>query len=37
MMKMTQARMDYDAAVTFYQQSQQLLTTAAKTSHAVRP
>ena len=32
MMKMTQARMDYDAAVTFYQQSQQLLTTAAKTT-----
>lgn len=32
MMKMTQARMDYDAAVTFYQQSMQLLTTAAKTT-----
>ena len=32
MMKMTEARMDYDAAVTFYQQSMQLLTTAAKTT-----
>ena len=30
MMKMTQSRMDYDAAVAFYQQSAQLLTTAAK-------
>jgi flagellar basal-body rod protein FlgB len=30
MMKMTQARMDYDAAVTFYQQSMSLLQTAAK-------
>jgi flagellar basal-body rod protein FlgB len=32
MMKMSQARMDYDAAVAFYQQSMQLLTTAAKTT-----
>ena len=32
MMKMTQARMDYDAAVAFYQQSMQLLNTAAKTT-----
>jgi flagellar basal-body rod protein FlgB len=30
MMKMTQSRMDYDAAVAFYQQSLQLLATAAK-------
>ena len=30
MMKMTQARMDFDAAVAFYQQSMQLLNTAAK-------
>jgi flagellar basal-body rod protein FlgB len=30
MMKMTQARMDYDTAVTFYQQATALLTTAAK-------
>jgi len=30
MMKMTQARMDYDAAVGFYQQSLQLLKTAMK-------
>jgi flagellar basal-body rod protein FlgB len=30
MMKMTQSRMDYDAAVAFYQQSMALLTTAAK-------
>jgi flagellar basal-body rod protein FlgB len=32
MMKMTQARMDYDAAVTFYQQSMTLLQTAAKST-----
>ncbi len=32
MMKMSQSRMDYDAAVAFYQQSMQLLTTAAKTT-----
>ncbi len=32
MMKMTQSRMDYDAAVAFYQQSVQLLNTAAKTT-----
>jgi flagellar basal-body rod protein FlgB len=32
MMKMSQARMDYDAAVAFYQQSMLLLTTAAKTT-----
>jgi flagellar basal-body rod protein FlgB len=30
MMKMTQARSDYDTAVTFYQQSMMLLQTAAK-------
>jgi flagellar basal-body rod protein FlgB len=30
MMKLTQARMDYDAAVGFYQQSMQLLKTAIK-------
>ena len=30
MMKMSQARMDFDAAVAFYQQSMQLLNTAAK-------
>jgi flagellar basal-body rod protein FlgB len=30
MMKMSQSRMDYDAAVAFYQQSAQLLATAAK-------
>ncbi len=30
MMKMSQSRMDYDAAVAFYQQSMQLLATAAK-------
>ena len=30
MMKMSQSRMDYDAAVSFYQQSMQLLATAAK-------
>ncbi len=30
MMKLTQARMDYDAAVSFYQQSMQLLKTAIK-------
>jgi len=32
MMKMSQARMDYEAAVAFYQQSMQLLATAAKTT-----
>jgi len=32
MMKMTQARMDYDAAVTFYQQASTLLTTAARST-----
>jgi flagellar basal-body rod protein FlgB len=32
MMKMSQARMDFDAAVAFYQQSMQLLNTAAKTT-----
>ena len=32
MMKMSQARMDYEAAVAFYQQSMQLLNTAAKTT-----
>jgi flagellar basal-body rod protein FlgB len=32
MMKMTEARMDYEAAVAFYQQSMQLLNTAAKTT-----
>lgn len=32
MMKMSQARMDYDAAVAFYQQSMQLISTAAKTT-----
>jgi len=30
MMKMSQARMNYDAAVAFYQQSMQLISTAAK-------
>jgi flagellar basal-body rod protein FlgB len=30
MMKLTQAKMDYDAAVGFYQQSMQMLTTAIK-------
>jgi flagellar basal-body rod protein FlgB len=30
MMKMTQARMDFEAAVAFYQQSMQLLNTASK-------
>ena len=34
MMKMTQARMDYDAAVTFYQQSMALLQTAAKPTNS---
>jgi flagellar basal-body rod protein FlgB len=34
MMKMTQARMDYDAAVTFYQQANQLLTTAARSTNS---
>jgi flagellar basal-body rod protein FlgB len=32
MMKMTQARMDYDAAVTFYQQASTLLTTATRST-----
>jgi len=32
MMKMTQSRMDYDAAIAFYQQSVALLNTAAKTT-----
>jgi flagellar basal-body rod protein FlgB len=32
MMKMSQARMEFDAAVAFYQQSMQLLNTAAKTT-----
>jgi flagellar basal-body rod protein FlgB len=32
MMKMTQARMDYDAAITFYQQASTLLQTAAKST-----
>jgi flagellar basal-body rod protein FlgB len=32
MMKMTQARMDYDAAVTFYQQATTLLQTAARST-----
>ena len=32
MMKMSEARMDYEAAVAFYQQSMQLLNTAAKTT-----
>jgi flagellar basal-body rod protein FlgB len=30
MMKMTQARMDFDAAIAFYQQANQMITTAAK-------
>jgi flagellar basal-body rod protein FlgB len=30
MMKMTQARMDFDAAISFYQQANQMITTAAK-------
>jgi flagellar basal-body rod protein FlgB len=34
MMKMTQARMDYNAAVTFYQQATQLLTTAARSTNS---
>lgn len=34
MMKMSQARMDYDAAVTFYQQATTLLTTAARTTNS---
>ena len=34
MMKMTQARMDYDAAVAFYQQSNQLLNTAARSTNS---
>jgi len=32
MMKMTQARMDYDATITFYQQASTLLTTAARST-----
>jgi flagellar basal-body rod protein FlgB len=32
MMKMTDARMNYDAAVTFYQQASTLLTTAARST-----
>jgi flagellar basal-body rod protein FlgB len=32
MMKMTQARMDYDAAVTFYEQATTLLQTAARST-----
>ena len=34
MMKMSQARMDYDAAVTFYQQATTLLTTAARSTNS---
>jgi flagellar basal-body rod protein FlgB len=34
MMKMSQARLDYDAAVTFYQQSTQLLQTAARSTNS---
>lgn len=30
MMKMTQSRMDFDAAISFYQQASQMITTAAK-------